>query len=178
MPIEQVINLGTSDGLGADFSISSSASWLKVSPVTGTTPATVAVSVTDSTLAPGVYNATITAVAGGYVKATVVVNYTVSSIGGSVYSLLLSTSPDRSGAITLNSATVSGDIFVFTGPDDGVKTVTFSLDGTVVKTEGYAPFDFAGTADNNTAIAYDTAQLTDGQHEISALISTADGSSE
>jgi uncharacterized membrane protein len=178
LPFEQTINLSTSDGLGADYTISTSATWLTVSPATGTSPATVTVSVTDSTLAPGIYNATITAAAGGYVNATVAVKYTVSGIGGSMYNLLLSASPDRSAPVTLNGTTVSGNIFVFTGPDTGVKQVTFSLDGTVVKTEGFGPFDFAGTAVNNTAIPYDTTLLADGQHVISALISLTDGSSE
>ncbi len=177
LPAEQVVNLGTSDLTGADFTLAPSASWLTVSPVTGTSPAAIAVSVTDSTLAPGVYNATITAIADGYANASIAVSYSVTSIGGSLYSLLISTTSDRSGAVTLEGSTVSGEIYVFTGPDDGVSQVVFSLDGVEVRAEGYAPYDFAGSAVEG-GLPYDTTQLADGQHEINAFITLTDGSSE
>ncbi len=179
LPLAQVVDIDSSDSTAADFTVVANVDWLTLSPTTGTTPVAVTVSVNDSTLAPGIYTATITAVADGYTNATVTVNYSVTNPGGSVYNLLLSSSPNRSGAVVLDGAIASGNIYVFTDPDNGVKGVTFSLDGTVVKTEGLAPFDFAGTGDvAEIALPYATSQLSDGQHEISALINLTGGGSE
>jgi lysophospholipase L1-like esterase len=179
LPGDQIINLATSDNsIGVAYTISSDVDWLMVTPTIGTTPAAITVSVTDSTLVPGVYNAIITVVANGYADATIAVSYSVTTPGGSVYSLLFSTFPDRSGPATIDGAFVSGNFYVFTGPDDGVSSVTFSLDGAIVKTEGLAPFDLLGSTITDVPIPYDTTQLTDGQHEISALINLTGGGSE
>ena len=172
LPTEQIINLDTSDSSVADFTISKDADWLTVSPTTGLSPAALTVSVNDSTLVPGLYSATIDVAAPGYTNATITVNYNVTAVGGSAYSLLVSTSADRSNPVPLDGYTATGDIYVFTSPDDLVKRVIFSLDGVVVRTENYAPYDFNG------ANPYDTSQLSAGQHEISALIEFTDDSTE
>jgi hypothetical protein len=177
LPSSQVINTGSSDSIATNFSVFTNVDWLSLSPATGTTPSALTVSVIDSTLAPGIYNATITAVSDGYTYATVAVNYNVTSSGGNDYNLLLSSSPDRTAATGLNGTTVSGDIYVFTSPDSGVSSVVFSLDGKVVKTEGLAPFDFAGSG-VGVAFPYSTNKLANGQHEISALINLTGGGSE
>ena len=70
------------------------------------------------------------------------------------YQLLVSLSGDRSNPILLDGATVSGNIYVFTSPDEGVAAsranrVRFWLDdpgriGSPVQSERLAPYDFAG----------------------------------
>ena len=92
--------------------------------------------------------------------------------------LWLSYSNDRSGSVLLDGRTVTGNIYIFTGPDDGVNGVDFFLDGSPYHSEGVAPFDFDGTAGNGTAYPYDTTQLSDGTYIISASCNMADGSTE
>jgi hypothetical protein len=69
---------------------------------------------------------------------------------GGTYSLLVSSSSNRSNPTPLAGKTVSGNIYAFTSPDDsGVLRVRFYLDnpsmsGTPRRTESNAPYDFAG----------------------------------
>ncbi len=80
----------------------------------------------------------------------VLVAIPAAALAQTSYQLNLSLNPDRSAAIALEGATVSGDMFVFTGPDDDVDVVRFWIDdptGTPFRTESIAPFDLAGTND-------------------------------
>lgn len=65
----------------------------------------------------------------------------------SAYAIMASTNRERTNAVPLNLATIGVDdeIYIFTGPDDGVNKVFFFLDGERFKTEGRAPFDAGGT---------------------------------
>ena len=96
----------------------------------------------------------------------------------SLYNLLVSLSSNRSGAVPLSGQIVSGNIYVFTGPDTAVKRVSFSLDGVPHSVENYAPFDFEGTGVGNVALPFDTTQLTDDVHQITATIELTNGSTE
>jgi hypothetical protein len=87
------------------------------------------------------------------------------------YSIDYSVNSDRSGKSPLQGATVSGMIYAFTSPDEGVNRVTFSLNGNVVRTENNAPYDFMGS---NTP--WDTTKVADGTHTISAEIHLTNGS--
>jgi hypothetical protein len=91
------------------------------------------------------------------------------------YDLWLSTSPDRSNPRLLDNQRCSGDIYVFAGPDDDVRRVTFYLDGVMHQVETLPPYDFRGTAGRGRANFFDTARLVDGNHEISAVIESVDG---
>ena len=101
------------------------------------------------------------------------------------YSLLISTSPDRSNAQLLINETVAGNIYVFTHPNlDEINSVSFYLDdpdmNSVPKQQEYiVPYDFAGThhgIPERPAIPYNTTQLTNGMHSITAKISFDNGS--
>ena len=95
------------------------------------------------------------------------------------YQLNVSTNSDRSGAIPLDGAVVSGDMFVFTSPDDSVDDVVFWIDdpsGPPFRTEFTAPFDLAGGPIANAA-PYDSTILSDGPHTIYAELQFNDGSS-
>ena len=86
------------------------------------------------------------------------------------YDLMTSSSPDRWGAVFLDGQTCSGNIYVFTGPADDVKRVTFYLDGVKHRVENFPPYDFEGTADSGDANSCDTTQFIEGEHEIKALV--------
>ena len=94
--------------------------------------------------------------------------------------LVLSLSPDRSGAVRLNGSTVEGKIYVFVKNSQNIGKVDFYLDGRrrtkpPVQTDTSAPFDFAGTAADGTARPYETTKLADGSHTIRAVLTWSDG---
>ena len=181
-PTFQAIDLDTSDGSAANYTITDDASWLSVLPTSGVTPGTVTATIDPTGVAAGIYMATITATAGSYIADTVVVTLTVTS-AGSAYDLLLSDSPDRSGAALLDGATVSGSMYVFAGPESGVTRVSFFIDdpqmnGLPTKVENLAPYDLGGTDNSLLALPFNSAQLADGAHTLTALLALSDGSSE
>lgn len=94
------------------------------------------------------------------------------------YELLLSLSADRTGATPLDGATVSGDVYAFVSPGDGIDAVTFTVDGVRPRTDGAAPFDLAGTSRSGDARAYRTGRLGAGSHTVAAEIDFVDGSTE
>lgn len=90
--------------------------------------------------------------------------------------LYLSYAATRADPVALNGRTVSaGNIYVFALPDSGVTRVQFCLDGSVVKTENLAPYDFSGTARDGTALPFDTLKLAKGSHTIGAHFTMQDG---
>src|SRR5215212_609828 len=94
--------------------------------------------------------------------------------------LAVSLNPDRSNAVRLDGATVKGKIYVFVRNSQALDEVDFYLDSSwrssrPVRTETDPPFDFAGTADDGTAIPYDTAKLADGSHSIRVVLTWSDG---
>lgn len=108
-------------------------------------------------------------------------NDTTLTGGINPYSLQMSLSPNRVGPVALEGTTDAGDIYVFTSPDTDVMQVKFWLDdptfsGPPFRTENVVPYDFAGTMSGGTAGSYDTAQLTDGAHNIAATVKLGDGS--
>jgi hypothetical protein len=95
-------------------------------------------------------------------------------------SLALSSKPDRSNAVRLDSATVKGQIYVFVRDSGGLDKVDFYLDSrwrtkSPVRTDTESPFDFAGTAADGTAVPYDTKKLADGSHTIRVVLTWSDG---
>ena len=148
-PSSQTVNLVTSNAPDTAYSISNNTSWLTISPLSGTTPAVLDVSVDTSGLPSGTYNDVITASAAGFAIGTVDVQLVVGSATQS-HDLQLSISPDRTSAVSLDSESVSGGMYVFVTPDTDVSQVSFYLDdpgmsGAPFSTDGSAPFDFAGT---------------------------------
>ena len=82
-----------------------------------------------------------------------------------------------SNPVVLNSQTVSDNIYVFTGPDDNVKWVTFYLDGVKHQVENYPPYDYEGTA-GKLANPCDTNQMSNEDHEFKAVIELTTGGTE
>jgi len=98
------------------------------------------------------------------------------------YSLQASSSPDRSAPSALASTTRSGQAYVFVAPEPGVTRVRFWLDdpnrtGTLRKSEGNAPWDFAGTAADTakSALPWDTTTVANGPHTITAVLDLSGG---
>jgi hypothetical protein len=99
----------------------------------------------------------------------------------SAYTLLVSTSPDRSSPAVLEGATLSGDVYLFTEDTSaGVAAVRFWLDnptmtGTPRKTERNWPHDFNGTASSGLALPFDTERIADGEHVVTAAVDLTSG---
>jgi purple acid phosphatase-like protein/calcineurin-like phosphoesterase family protein len=101
----------------------------------------------------------------------------------STFSLQTSSSPDRASPSALDGKTVGGSIYVFVSPATGATQVRFYLDdpqrtGSPIKTEGAAPWDFAGTATNGTANPYATTTLANGPHAITAGVDKSGGGTD
>lgn len=94
------------------------------------------------------------------------------------HELLVSVAADRSDPVALDGATVAGDIYAFVSPDDGISSVTFTVDGVRPRTDDAAPFDLAGTSGRGDARPYRTGRLGAGDHVAEAVITFADGSTE
>lgn len=94
--------------------------------------------------------------------------------------LALSFSADRSSAVRLDGSTVNGKIYVFVRHSKSLDKVDFYLDTRTrktppLRTETDPPFDFAGTADDGTALPYDTARLANGSHTLRVVLRWSDG---
>ena len=147
--------------------------------------------VTWSSSAEGVATVSGTGLVVGLAAGTAVITAMVEGVTGSAtvtvapqtvvdYGLLWSVSSDRSNPVPLDDATVSGNIYVFTGPDQGVASVSFYVDdlnreGNPYKSESAAPYDLAGTQSNRSATGYDADQLIGSGHTITVLITLIDG---
>ena len=101
----------------------------------------------------------------------------------------LSGSPDRTSAKFLDGASVGDEVIVFLGrlplipnggpvpaPGDGIDDVRFLLDGVLVQTERFAPYDMGGgTVDE--ARPFDLSALVPGStHQLEARVRRSDGS--
>jgi hypothetical protein len=93
----------------------------------------------------------------------------------------LSGRPDRTAAMPLHSASVSGDAYIFY-VDDGVpfdRRTSFYVDdaqanGSPTTVEDSVPFDLAGG--NGPADPFDTTSLANGTHTLTVVVEQPDGS--
>jgi Protein of unknown function (DUF1565) len=104
------------------------------------------------------------------------------------YELYVSTSASRSGAVPLLGASLAhATAYVFTSDASrsstpaGVRQVRYWLDnpqmsGTPAHVENYAAYDFAGTAPDGSAFAWDTSKVSAGNHTITQSVTTTAGS--
>jgi hypothetical protein len=93
------------------------------------------------------------------------------------FALMASTHSDRSSAVALSGANLSGNTYVFLTPTAGVSKASFWLDnpaatGTPGHVEGSAPLDFAGTASDGKAKPWDTTTVAAGEHSITVVVQT------
>ena len=151
----------------------------------GTTAAVVAGSVSatfGANLSPGTYTVGVRALDGvGNWSATSTTTLTVTQIGVSV-----STNANRTGAIDLAGATVSGNIAVFATPAAGssrVAIVGFYIDDPNRSSLPYwvqllSPYDLKGTLKNGTANLFDTRLLLNGTHTLTVEVLRLNGTLE
>ncbi len=180
-PESKVVALNTTNASAADFFLSDNANWLSLSPSSGTTPASITLTADPSGLAPGNYSALVEATGSGVGSSSLLVHLEILAVQVSNYSLMVSASPDRSLASTLQGSTVSGNIHVFVPAQPEMNRVQFYIDnpqtsGTPNQTENVAPYDMAGTSGNDLANPFDTTQLPDGNHTVTAVVRLDDGS--
>jgi acid phosphatase type 7 len=86
---------------------------------------------------------------------------------------------NRSSPVSLEGQTVSGNIYVFVIPETGASQVRFFIDnpsatGTPYWTENNPPWDLAGGT-VSAANPYNTANLSNGTHSITASITRSTG---
>lgn len=93
--------------------------------------------------------------------------------------LVVANNPNRNNPFVLDGATISrGRIYVFLDADPAaIESVTFSLDGRVVKTETAAPYDLLGTQRSGKAPALNTRRMV-GDHTVTAEVRFVDGTTE
>ncbi len=91
------------------------------------------------------------------------------------YSLMLSYSSNRSGAVQFPAQLNPVNMYAFISPTTGVSQVKFYLDdpertGSPIQTEGIAEYDFAGTASSGSANPFNAGNLSSGAHTITAEV--------
>ena len=184
-PTSRTLDVSMSDGSAAFFSASENASWLQISPATATTPAQLTVAIDPAGLTTGTYTATAVATGPALMQVSIPVTLTVTAQPPpdpepGDHQLLVSATPDRAAPAALALRTVSGLAYVFLAPDAGVTRVRFYLDDPTMsrsprRTEGGAPWDFAGTRSDGAANPFDTRTIDDGLHTITASYDTPTG---
>jgi large repetitive protein len=159
------VDVATSGGAAAGFSVAEDSPWLTVSPASGTAPDAVSLTADPAGLAPGRYRTTVTVAAPGLYPATLPVTLDVE------HKLLVSMFADRTAARPLEGEEVWGDVYIFAEPEAGAADVRFFIDdpnmtGPHYSSEGLAPWDLAGTASSGKAKPFDTTTLADGVHTV------------
>ena len=173
MPTAQAVNVINAGGSTLNWTASSSANWLRVSPAYGTAPASISVQPDLSGLAAGSYSGTVTVDAAGAANApkTVSVSLSVTAANPPVLTLSCSTvafSSTAGGANpasqTVNISNTGGGTLNWTassnqsplkvspaqGTNSGTLTVTVDLDGVPAGSYSGAITVNAGTAGTKT----------------------------
>jgi hypothetical protein len=101
--------------------------------------------------------------------------FTVDNVRPVGRTLQVSATADRRTPTPLDGASISGNVSVFLPYEGDIDTVAFALDGTLIRTERYAQYDFGSTAPNGTARQQ---TFSPGNHTITATITFRDGSTD
>jgi hypothetical protein len=96
------------------------------------------------------------------------------------YQLVVSASPERSGAVALAGRRLRGKVYVFVRSDADVRRASFFLDSPPgsrppYHTQESAPFDLAGSRLDGTARPFATTVLANGGHTVTAVLDLSDG---
>jgi hypothetical protein len=163
-----------SGGGTLSYSISSNASWLTVSPASGTATTetdTISLTYSTSSLAAGSYTGTVTVAGGsGVTSKTLTVNLTIAAVTSSP-SIVLST-----GAISLTA--VQGQNAAsqtFTVRNGGGGTLSWSVTDNQTWA-GYSPASGTSTGENDTVtISFGTSMFTPGTYTETVTVSGGSG---
>ena len=127
---------------------------------------------TTTTAAPTTTSAATTTTGAATTTAAPTTTTIVSTAG----SLALSRNSNRSAAVPLNGSnlTPGESVYIFLDSTEPATNVRFTLNGTTVRTESLAPWDFNGGATTVPATAY-VVNLAAGTHTISAILTRPKG---
>lgn len=94
---------------------------------------------------------------------------TILLVQANASELRVSSNPDRSASVLLEGASLSGNTYIYAqSTQSSTKQVRFYLDSSTsappTKIENLSPYDFGGTAADDSGIAFDTRTLVDGYH--------------
>ncbi len=96
------------------------------------------------------------------------------------FSLRVSERADRARSRALAGTTVEDNVYVFVSPlfpERGISGVDFFIDGRFQKTEGFAPYDLAGTQGSGNAAPFNMNSLREGTHTITIRVRFSQGGS-
>jgi len=189
-PPAQIISVKSSVSTQVNFRVSTSATWLTVTPTSGMTPATLTVSVNTSGLAPGNYSSSISVITGEETSRRVTVGLTLTQAGPT-----LQTSPSQltfsaqqnanpPSSQTFSVRTSSGSAVAYTigvqgnpswlmvGPASGTTAATETVS---VNPEGLSPGTYLATITASSSIgsAQVRVQLTVTAGQVLAVTPTS-----
>jgi hypothetical protein len=162
--------------LAGSVTVSETAPWLAVTPLSTVVPGAIQLTADASGLTPGTYVASVNVTGSGFADASL----KVTLIVGGGYRSVVSLTSNRANPVDLAGQTVSGNVYVFTQPTSLVTRVDFYLDDPNMsrsprKTETGAPHDLAGTRSDGTANPFDTRTVADGTHTLTAKLTLTVG---
>ena len=107
---------------------------------------------------------------------------TIQVIEAATFEIVYSTEPDRSNPVILEQASLADLVYIHVIPQTGISRVDFYVDDPLISSPPYrvetkAPFDLEGGG-KFSAGATNTASLQNGAHNVTAVISLSDGSSQ
>ncbi|SHG82593.1 metallophosphoesterase [Ferrimonas marina] len=161
-----------SEGVGVLIA-SSEQGWISVQPESGSEQFSLNVVVDSTGLEPGQYLGSVEISSNTGLNRSVPVTLNVTT---DQYRIYLSDSPDRSLAKGANGQSVAGNIYAFVLPEEELNQVVFSLDGVQIQQENRAPWDLGGTESDRSARPFDTTTLSEGPHQLQAMLRLADNS--
>lgn len=166
-PAAQSVQL-TAGGTGAlIWTASSGTSWLTVSPVVGSTPATLQASASTGSLAAGNYNATITLVALGAVNSSQVINVSLNVVSPPPSIALAPASMNFTANV--GQPAPSSQALAVTNPGAGSFSYTTSTDATWLSTT-----PASASTNSSVTVAVNTTGLAVGTYS-GHVITTASG---
>lgn len=86
--------------------------------------------------------------------------------------LLWAGTGSHTGGASLDGAAATSPLYVWVSDDGAIRSVAFSVDGRLVRTEAQAAYDLGGTAGNGAGLPY---VLSAGQHRVSAAVTATSG---
>jgi len=183
-PAALSLQISTSNQLPTDITLSFSQPWLTLNPNSGSIPASgqlnVVLSIDSTGLSPGDYSGELVTSSPQYPSVITTVSLSIQASGQ--YDLVISATSNRVNPIPFgNNQVVSGFIYVFVSPENGINQVEFYIDtpsienASPLKIERIPAYDLAGTDPAGLAMPFDTTLYSDGSHVLTANILTNSG---
>ncbi len=175
------VTVSSSNGSAITPNITSSQPWLTATAAGAGASRTVTMTANPAGLPTGAVDGALTISSPGLADIFVVVTFTVTQPGATGPQLRWGTTTTRANPQPLDQAVLTGNVFPFVTPS-GVTSVSFWIDDPSMTTPVYrvdnsTPFDLGGSNPNGTAKPWNSAQLPDGPHTLTARVTTTAGQS-